>query len=574
MSSRSISRAEYALVASLADLLAIVRASDLPERKRQELASAIRTVARALARSPEDIPADGRFLASRLKDVAPAAIGVSRLRWNNVRSLFRTALTFVQPISPGRNRNDLSPEWAALSNNLASRSDKIALSRVLHFCSARGIGPNAVTDETFDEYRLHLDQSFLKRPNQRFASTVRAWRRAEAAIEGWPQIDVSAPDRRGYWVSRWDRFPESLHRDCQAWLERLAGRDLLEDAPFRPVRPATIAHREWQVRAFASALVRMGRDPTTLTSLDDLVQIDVFKSGLRFFLDRASGAPTTAIADLAGVLKAVARHHVRVEPHHLDQMGSIIRRLAPGRRGLTETNRTRLRPFDDRRNILALLNLPDELMRQARRHRNLQRGAVRAQLAVAIEILLMAPVRMSNLVKLDIEQNLVRPGQGRALHIVIGAEEVKNREPLEYPLPPESVDLVERYIREFRPHLTSAGNSALFPGIGGSSKNQAFFGTQISRTVRAHTGLRVHPHLFRHITAKLYLDENPGSYEVVRRVLGHRSIDTTIAFYTGLETSAAVRHFDKTILHLRREKSMKGNKRTKRIRKNRSERGK
>jgi hypothetical protein len=84
---------------------------------------------------------------------------------------------------------------------------------------------------------------------------------------------------------------------------------------------------------------------------------------------------------------------VHVEPHHLDQMGSIIRRLAPGRRGLTETNRTRLRYFDDRGNILALLRLPDELMRQARRHRNLRRGAVRAEMAVAIELLLMAPLR-------------------------------------------------------------------------------------------------------------------------------------------------------------------------------------
>src|SRR5271157_157317 len=128
MSSRSISR-EGCAPASLADLLAILQTVDLPERKRQELGSAIRTVARALGRSPEDIPADGRLLASRLKDVAPAAIGISRGRWNNVRSLFRTALALVQPISPGRNRNDLSPEWAALSNDL-SRSDKIALSRV------------------------------------------------------------------------------------------------------------------------------------------------------------------------------------------------------------------------------------------------------------------------------------------------------------------------------------------------------------------------------------------------------------------------------------------------------------
>jgi integrase len=436
---------------------------------------------------------------------------------------------------------------------------------VLRFCSARGIGPSAVAKETFDDYHSHLDHSLLKRPDQTFAMTVRAWRRAEITIAGWPQIGVAVPDRRRQWVSGWDRFPEPFYQDCQAWCDRLAGRDLLEDAPFRPVRPTTLAHREWQIRAFASALVRMGRDPGTLICLGDLVEIEAFKTGLRFFLDREDSKPTTAIADLATTLKAVARHHVRVEPRHLDQMGSIIRRLAPGRGGLTESNRARLRPFDDRGNVAALLKLPDELMRQARRHRNLQRGAVRAQMAVAIEILLMAPIRMSNLVKIDIERNLVRPGQGRALHIVIAAEEVKNQEPLDYPLPPESVELLERYIRDFRSHLTSRENTALFPGVAGGPKNQAFVGEQISRTIRADTGLRVHPHLFRHIAAKLFLDANPGAYEVVRRVLGHRSIDTTTFFYTGLETPAAVRHFDKTILHLRKESDVEVYKRTRRV---------
>jgi integrase len=311
-----------------------------------------------------------------------------------------------------------------------------------------------------------------------------------------------------------------------------------------------------------------------VTCLADLVEMETIKTGLRFLLDREGGTSSTAIADLASVLKAVARHHVHATPDHLDRIGGIIRRLALGRVGLTETNRTRLRPFDDRGNIGALLNLPAELMREAGRHRNPRHGAVRAQLAAAIEILLMAPVRMGNLAKLDIEQNLVRPGRGRALHIVIGAEQVKNREPLEHPLPPEGIDLVERYIREFRPHLASAGNTALFPGIGPGPKNQAFFGTQISRTIRAHTGLRIHPHLFRHITAKLFLDANPGNYEVVRRTLGHRSIDTTNAFYTGLETAAAVRHFDEVILRLRRASGTGGHKRPKRIHKSTSGRGK
>jgi integrase len=84
----------------------------------------------------------------------------------------------------------------------------------------------------------------------------------------------------------------------------------------------------------------------------------------------------------------------------------------------------------------------------------------------------------------------------------------------------------------------------------------------------------VHPHLFRHISAKLYLDAKPGAYEVVRRVLGHRSIDTTTAFYTGLETSAAVRHFDQTILDLRKVSNPGPFKGPKRIGPNRPGQGK
>jgi integrase len=561
VSSPSIGSPGCVSTPSLANLLAIIEARKLPERKRQELASAIRTVARAIGRSPEDISADARSLGNRLKGVSPAAIGISRERWNNVRCLARSALALIQPISPGRNRNDLLPEWDELTSELTSRSDKIALSRVLHFLSSRAIGPTEVTEKTLDEYRGHLHDSLLKRPAESFTLSVKAWRRAAAAIAGWPEVEVSIPDRRKRWVSGWDAFPESLRHDCEKWCDRLAGRDLLEDAPFRPVRPATLDHREWQIRAFATAAARMGRDPATLASLSDLVEIKTFRAALRFFLHREGGTPTTAIADIASVLKSIARHHVHVKPEHLEQMAGIVRRLAPGRSGLTETNRTRLRSFDDRHSIDALLRLPTELMRQARRHPNPQRGAVRAQMAVAIEILLMAPLRLKNLVSLDVERNLVRPGKGRAVHIVIAEGETKNREPLEFPLPPESVALLDRYLVEFRPLLASRDTTALFPGISGGAKNQAFFGTQISRVIRAHSGLVIHPHLFRHIGAKLYLDTNPGAYEVVRRVLGHKSIDTTVAFYTGLETASAVRHFDQTILTLRQENNTSAYKR-------------
>jgi len=172
-------------------------------------------------------------------------------------------------------------------------------------------------------------------------------------------------------------------------------------------------------------------------------------------------------------------------------------------------------------------------------------------MAVAIEILLMTAIRCGNLVNLDIEKNLVRLGRGKQLHIVIPDFEVKNREPLDFPLQLQSVELVDRYLNEFSHRLASPACTALFPGRWGGTKSQKYFGKQISKTIRAYTGLKMHPHLFRHAMAKIYLDQNPGGYEIIRRVLAHRSMNTTIAHYTGSETAAVIRHFDQTMLKLR-----------------------
>lgn len=77
---------------------------------------------------------------------------------------------------------------------------------------------------------------------------------------------------------------------------------------------------------------------------------------------------------------------------------------------------------------------------------------------------------------------------------------------------------------------------------------------QISQTIHSYTGLVMNPHLFRHVMAKIYVDANPGEYEVVRRVLAHRSIDTTTRYYLGTEIGAAVRRFDGVILAVRMNK--------------------
>jgi len=251
--------------------------------------------------------------------------------------------------------------------------------------------------------------------------------------------------------------------------------------------------------------------------------------------------------------KAVAKHWVNADTATLESMSKVVGRLSVKRRGMTTKNRDRLRPLEDPEICYALVSLPPQLMRKAESGKlRPKRSALLAQTAVAIEILLMAPIRIRNLIHLDLDRHLVHPARIRgALHIVIPGEEVKNGAELDYPLPEESAALIGRYIELHRPLLASMENRALFPGPGGGAKSEHTLAGQITKAVFRFVGIKVNPHLFRHIAAKLHLDRHPGEYAVVTRALGNRSIDVTAAHYTGLETTAAVRHFDQTILSLR-----------------------
>jgi integrase len=57
----------------------------------------------------------------------------------------------------------------------------------------------------------------------------------------------------------------------------------------------------------------------------------------------------------------------------------------------------------------------------------------------------------------------------------------------------------------------------------------------------------VRTHQFRHAAAALILKRDPGNYEFVRRVLGHRSLITTTNFYIGLESLTANERFGEIV---------------------------
>src|SRR5262245_36356542 len=64
----------------------------IPERRRSELTSAIRSFARWAGDTPEGVPASPDYLRRKLATLHPATLGVSRRRLGNVKSLLREAL--------------------------------------------------------------------------------------------------------------------------------------------------------------------------------------------------------------------------------------------------------------------------------------------------------------------------------------------------------------------------------------------------------------------------------------------------------------------------------------------------
>ena len=543
---------------TLADLLAKIGADEtIARRRRQDLCSALRTLAKALGRRPEELPAHPGAIRERLRLFSPAMAGLAPRRWRNVLSLVRVALKHAGLADvPGRYQVPLTPEWGDLCRYLNRKTSQIGLSRFLRYCSANGIRPDRVDDAVMKGFLEDITKSLVRRPREVHRSSCLLWNQAAETLSPWPKRRLTVPSHLRTYALPWSAFPESLQAEVAAYLDRLAGKDLLAELDFRPLRPSSIKTRELQLHQFASALVLRGRDPATLQSLADLVAIDAVKEGLRFFLARSAEERPKHAHDIACVIKAVARHWVKVDEAHLAALRALCRRLDPGRRGLTEKNRDRLRQFDDRAHVGALVNLPQRLVAEVRRKKTISRAdALQVQMALAIELLLMVPMRVGNLAKLDLERHIVRSRLrgGGIVHLAIPGEEVKNGTAIEAELPASTVALLDLYLEAYRPLLLRQRSPWLFPGEGAGPKSRHGIAAQISSTIREKTGLLVHPHLFRHIAAKLYLDANPGAYGVIRLVHGHRSVETTTEFYCGTETSAAMRHFDEHVLKLREQ---------------------
>ena len=526
---------------------------ELSHQARQNMGSAIRRLCQVLERGPGRVGADLRALETLFDRASPGALGLSSARWRNIKSDVRRAVKLTGADRPVPDAKvPLTDAWGSLCQSGANPSERAVLRRLGRYCCARQIGPQQVTDQIVGDFAKYLDERVLsKDPLRILGDTVRAWNRR---IAGGELVPLTRIDRSRAYTLRWADFPTSLKQDTDAWHKACLRPDPFDPDARAPVKPSTIEQRDRMIRRLATAVVLQGERAEELVGLRALITPERVKKALRFFLDRNGGKPSVQAHEMAWLAITIARHWLKLDEEEIRELRGWAKKLRPNRKGLTQKNEDRLRQFRDEKVLRALFTLPDKILAEELREVPDSRSALRIQTALAIAILSVAPMRIENLRSLDRDIHFVEAFSERdpVLQIRIDAQNVKNEVDLAYPIPGDVKDLLKLYMTRYQRVLTNGhASTLLFPGRSNAPKNANTLRRNITTTVRRVLGLQINPHLFRHISAYVFLSRHPGHYEEVRRILHHRNIQTTIDSYAGLEATTALVRYDNIVLDLK-----------------------
>jgi integrase/recombinase XerD len=203
-----------------------------------------------------------------------------------------------------------------------------------------------------------------------------------------------------------------------------------------------------------------------------------------------------------------------------------------------------------------LFDLGLDLMRRASSASTALERAVTYRDGLMIGILSTRPLRLRNLIGLELGRTFV--WRGDRWWIDIPQEETKTKEAIEMPLPDELTSPIEAYLNDHRPFLcrrrgrwTAPIGNALWVSQDGSPLGDRSTYQQLVARTRAAFGHPVNPHLFRDCVATSIAIEDPDHVRIAARLLGHRSLATTERYYNQARSVDAVRRHQELVIGIR-----------------------
>ena len=511
--------------------------------------SAIKRFCKVVDRLPGETlaePAEIRALLGK----APWQAHMKKSSWATVVSNLKAAMAAgAVDVLRSHGNHGKSEAWKALLGDL-SVTGRRNLGRFAGWCSAHGIEPDQVSVGTFADFLDQLRNRDIQRdPKESWNRPRRAWNGEVVPLSQHAFPEIANVETNRNWTSLpWSAFPQSLQSEIEQYRQTMASPDIDDDR--EPLKPVTISNYATALRYQLSRLVQDGVPAEEFSSISDCLSPERIRRGLRLLqAGRNVDETTQPMLHLTTHAYLSFAKYSQASDATFDVLRKVARKARSKKDGLRPRNIERLAQFDDddaRRRFRALpLTVAAQL---AKVDRPDKAQALLMRNAVMLEFLLHMPLRIRNVVELDLDRHVQRVStdEGPCWRIVIPGHEVKNGVQLPASLPPVTSRLMERWRKDYRPILEPQC-SRMFIGRTGEPIDEGPLSRSFKAFIQRETGLEVNPHLMRHLAAMTFLKANPGHYEEVRRMLGHTTTSTTIASYCGAETEAAFARYDALI---------------------------
>ena len=473
--------------------------NSISETRKRDLRSSVHSFAKLTEQPPAAIPLDLASIRRTLDSMVPARAQISPKRWANLRSDLAAAIR-ASELRPMLKTADLAldPIWSRVLAT-AGRRIRHGLSRFCRWASQHRIRPEEVDNGTIERFVADLDEATLVRRLHFMPATVaRMWNALVAVQKGAGLRRVAVPTTR----------PAPTGARAKA------------------LAPQTLHLRRDHIHSAVSAAVAAGIPVAQFTALASLLERDTFRALLRHRWRQDGGSLSAYTRGMAVTLIAIASEWVKLPADEIAALKALRSKLGPLPFGLTEKNQSMLRSFDDPRLVTDLVHLPDRLWTAARRRPPTSRRAfIDLQTALAIDVLLHAPLRPQNLAALNFQAHLHWPqGRRKPALVTFRADETKNHSRLEFEITTTLAERLQVYRNEIAPAVIGERPDAVFVSFSGRPRKQDTITKTIMKTIRRYLGVKLTPHQFRHLAAKIILDHNPGAHELVRQMLGHKNL--------------------------------------------------
>jgi integrase len=322
----------------------------------------------------------------------------------------------------------------------------------------------------------------------------------------------------------------------------------------------TAANARAGLKSLAMAL--WSQTEIAVNSIEELTDPEILEAAATA-LDEATDEEGIGSSYLETVLKRVkklAMGYVGRPVEDIARMASLQKDFAPDFAGIAPRNRRKLQQLTPER-IDRFLAMSGEIIAEvnrdvARRHRS-TRGteagnpiidadlASLLEVAMAHDIMLARAPRPGNLLAIDLAAHVRRRADG-GITFELPPELVKNNVALAIPLGTLQSRFYDSYVAKVRPALLTADNrenTLLFPARRGHHGACSTLTKRLVDEVHRRVGIRIHPHLYRHIVGWIWLRENPNALPAVQKLLGHKKLESTMKFYAELDDTLCLQQW-------------------------------